>query len=149
VGDHLDLLGEGLAEVVDRVDPELLLLPWPLDGHPDHGAVAAALARRPLRSSPELWGYEVHTPILRPDRVVDVSTVIDRVDAALAEHATAAAALDLTAVRGLARYRSLASAGGVGHAEAFVTLCWSDLPAWVSAAAQVPVGRRAARTRSR
>ncbi len=133
VSHHLEALAAALIEVADLVRPGLVLLPWPSDDHPDHRAVATALARRPLSARPELWGYEVHTPILRPDRVIDVTEVTGRVDAAVAEHVSAAAAFDLSAVRGLQRYRSLATAAGSGHAEAFVTLRWGDLASWVDA----------------
>lgn len=137
VSEHIEALADALVEVADALEPGLVLLPWPVDDHPDHRAVAAALARRPLPTRPELWGYEVHTPILRPDRAIDVTAVTDRVDAAVAEHASAAAAFDLTAVQGIKRYRSLATAAGLGHAEAFVTLRWGDLPAWVAAGRRV------------
>lgn len=133
VSEHLDTLADALIEVADILEPGLVLVPWPLDDHPDHRAIAAALTRRPLPTRPELWGYEVHTPILWPDRAIDVTEVTGRVDAAVAAYASAAVALDLTAVRGLQRYRSLATAAGAGHAEAFVTLDWGDLPTWVAA----------------
>ncbi|MFU8841514.1 MAG: PIG-L deacetylase family protein [Nitriliruptoraceae bacterium] len=133
VDEHLEELSEALAGMLQVIGPDLVLLPWPLDAHRDHRAVAAALSKVPAQPGCDLWGYEVHTPIARPDRVIDVTEVSAAVTAALAAHVTAAAAFDLTAVRGLARYRSLATTAGTGQAEAFVSLRWSELSAWVAA----------------
>ena len=134
---ELAALGDVLDAALERHRPEVVLLPWPVDGHPDHRAVTRALATQPVRSGCELYGYEVHTPILRPDRVVDIEVALATKRAALTAHHTAAHAFDLEATLGLARWRSLATTAGRSSAEAFLTLRWQDLPVWGEAAAQV------------
>ncbi|MFO7778432.1 MAG: PIG-L deacetylase family protein [Nitriliruptoraceae bacterium] len=134
---ELPALGDVLDAAFERHQPQVVLLPWPVDGHPDHRAVTRALATLAPRPGCELYGYEVHTPILRPDRVVDVEVAVTTKRAALSAHRTAGQAFDLEATLGLARWRSLATTAGRGSAEAFLTLRWQDLPAWDAAAAQV------------
>lgn len=134
---ELAALGDVLDAALERHRPEVVLLPWPVDGHPDHRAVNRALATQPVRSGCELYGYEVHTPILRPDRVVDIEAALATKGAALTAHRTAAQAFDLEATLGLARWRSLATTAGRGSAEAFLTLRWQDLPAWEEAASRI------------
>lgn len=137
LADELAALGEVLDAALERHRPEVVLLPWPMDGHPDHRAVTRALATRSIRPGCELYGYEVHTPILRPDRVVDIDGTLAAKAAALTTHRTAAKAFDLEATLALARWRSLATTAGRSSAEAFLTLQWQDLPAWEEAASQL------------
>jgi len=137
LSNELATLGEVLDAALDRHRPEVVLLPWPMDGHPDHRAVTRALATRSIRPRCELYGYEVHTPILQPDRVVDIEVTLATKATALAAHRTAASAFDLEATLALSRWRSLATTAGRSSAEAFLTLQWQDLPAWEAAASQL------------
>ncbi len=135
-GDGLDdgALAGGIAAAVEGVRPDVVFVPWPLDGHPDHGAVADALALVTARqgraagrllASAEVWGYETRTA-LPPNRVVDVTEVIDTKRAALAAHRTAALAFDLEAGVGLNRWRSVHGLMGRGYAEAFLAVPAGD-----------------------
>lgn len=133
----LPSLSDVLSTALSRHRPDVVLLPWPLDGHPDHRAVTLALARIPEQPGCELYGYEVHTPILRPDRIIDVGSTLASKRAALRMYRAAAQAFELDATLGLARWRSLATTAGRSSAEAFVTLTWQELPRWGEAAAQV------------
>lgn len=133
---HLDALAADVAALAAELEPEVVLCPWPLDGHPDHAAVAravAAAARRAPGSFPagtEVWGYETWTP-LPATRLVDVTAVIGLKEEALAAHATAHQAFDVRAMVGLNRYRSVHGLMGRGYAEAFLTTpspqAWADL----------------------
>lgn len=119
---RLDRLAVDLAALLDERRPDALFLPWFGDGHPDHQALSDALARVPtLPDGMEVWGYETWTALV-PNRVVDVTTVIDRKREAVATHETAAQAFDLSAGLGLSRWRSLHGLLGRGHAEAFLAL---------------------------
>ena len=40
---HVAVIARNLAEVIDRIDPECIFAPSPLDNHSDHRAVAAAV----------------------------------------------------------------------------------------------------------
>lgn len=130
-------LGTHLAALVRELEPEVVLLPWFLDGHPDHQALTPGLARAGLPGNLQVWAYETWTP-LPANRIVDVSAVADQRDAALAAHVLAAQAFDLTAMQGLSRWRSVHGLMGRGHAEAFLAGSLEDylaLAARVEAAA--------------
>ena len=81
-------LGGELETIIAQARPEVLLLPWFLDGHPDHQALTTALASTGLPAGLELWGYETWTP-LPANRIVDITAANDRKGAALAAHRTA------------------------------------------------------------
>jgi LmbE family N-acetylglucosaminyl deacetylase len=120
---QMEELTEALSAAIAELEPEAVFAPWLLDGTPDHRAVANALAGaltngRAARQ-PEVWGYEVWTALV-PNRIVDITSVIERKRAALAAHETAALALDLSAGEGLSRWRTMHSLGGRGWAEAFL-----------------------------
>lgn len=119
---RLDHLAGDLAAVLAERRPDALFLPWFLDGHPDHQALSDALALVPaVPAEMEVWGYETWTALV-PNRVVDITAVIDRKREALATHRTAALAFDLSAGLGLSRWRSVHGLLGRGHAEAFLAL---------------------------
>ncbi|MGQ0616006.1 MAG: PIG-L deacetylase family protein [Acidimicrobiia bacterium] len=118
-------LVDGLARQLHQFRPEVVFAPWLLDGHPDHRAVAAALATALAGddgdSRPEVWGYETWTALV-PNRLVDVTATIEDKRRALALHRTAGLAIDLSASIGLNRWRSLHGLMGEGYAEAFLAL---------------------------
>jgi len=108
---------------IAELEPEAVFAPWLLDGTPDHRAVAnalgGALADGGADARPEVWGYEVWTPLV-PNRIVEITSVIGRKREAIAAHRTASLALDLSAGEGLGRWRTLQTLGGRGWAEAFL-----------------------------
>jgi N-acetylglucosamine malate deacetylase 1 len=112
-----------LRAAIAELEPQAVFAPWLLDGTPDHRAVAAALggalADGGADGRPEVWGYEVWTALV-PNRIVDITSVIERKRAALAAYRTASLALDLSAGEGLGRWRTMHSLGGRGWAEAFL-----------------------------
>lgn len=120
VAAHVDALAAAVRALVEEVAPEAVFLPWFLDGHPDHRAVSdAVLAAAP--DDLELWGYETHTALV-PNRLVDISSVVDRKRRAIEAHATAGQAFELDTALGLNRWRSIHGLMGRGHAEAFLAL---------------------------
>jgi len=133
VFEHLDQLVSLLRHQLSSLTPQVVLTPWPLERHPDHRACTAALARAQPTEA-ELWGYEAHTPIPLPDRVIDIHADLAAKEAALAAHVTAARAFDLHACLGLARWRALSTDAGHGAAEAFLTLSREELPSLIAAA---------------
>ena len=122
-----------LATVVAEVAPQIVIAPWWLDDHPDHRAVWAAVAGTPLPKGTMVWLGEIWTP-LHPTRVVDITAVAEQKRRALAVHRTANRAIEMEAMLGLSRYRSLFGMGGHGYAEAFVEVAAEDLERWVAAA---------------
>jgi LmbE family N-acetylglucosaminyl deacetylase len=123
--DHIDALGEQIWAAVDHVRPDVVFVPWWLDGHADHRAVARALVSSPRTSAAELWSYEVWTP-LEPNRIVDISAVVEVKERAIAAHRTAHLAFDVSAVLGLNRYRSVHGLMGRGYAEAFYAVPFDE-----------------------
>jgi LmbE family N-acetylglucosaminyl deacetylase len=123
LAEHPRELASGLRKTIAELEPDAIFAPWLLDGGSDHRAVATAVAEvlDGAGKRPEVWGYEVWTPLV-PNRAIDITEVIERKRAAIACHETAAAALDLSAGEGLARWRSLQTLGGRGWVEAFVAL---------------------------
>jgi LmbE family N-acetylglucosaminyl deacetylase len=85
---------------------DLVMLPWFLD-------------RAGIEPATELWGYETRVPV-PANRLVDVTSVLEQKQAAIAAHATAAQAFDLEAALGLNRWRSIHGLMGRGYAEAFL-----------------------------
>jgi LmbE family N-acetylglucosaminyl deacetylase len=124
-------LSRALTDELRRARPELLLVPSPLEEHPDHRAVNTALFQAAqagqaglaglhgLHGPFEVWGYETSTP-LPANRIVDITSVLAQKEEALAAHATASLAFDITAIVGLNRYRSVHGLMGRGWAEAYL-----------------------------
>lgn len=135
-------VGAELGLLVAETLPEVLLVPWFLDGHPDHQALTTALGHAGPLDGVEVWGYETWTP-LPANRIVDVTRVIDRRRAALAAHVTAAQAFDLEAMGSLARWRSVHGLMGRGYAEAFLAAPAADYLALATLAASTPTEVRA------
>jgi LmbE family N-acetylglucosaminyl deacetylase len=126
LADTTGALAADVAALLQERRPEVLFLPWFLDGHPDHRALSTALALvSRLPEGLEVWAYETWTALV-PNRLVDITSVISRKEEALAVHRTAAQAFDLTAGLGLSRWRSVHGLLGRGHAEAFLALPVAD-----------------------
>jgi LmbE family N-acetylglucosaminyl deacetylase len=131
LADRVDDLAAAVTALIDELEPEAIFLPWFLDGHADHRALSdAVLAAGP--GDVELWGYETHTALV-PNRVVDITTVVDRKRRAIEAHATAGLAFELDTALGLNRWRSIHGLMGRGHAEAFLALSAADYRALASA----------------
>ncbi len=120
LAEDLDGLTHDLQTVIDEVRPGAVMVPWPLDGHPDHRAVARAVSQSQLSSGVEIWAYEVWTP-LWANRLVEIGDVIDVKKAAIDCH-RADRNLDPDIALSLNRYRSAAGQTSSTHAEAFLVL---------------------------
>ncbi len=120
LSEHIAEIRRGISALVAEVRPEVVFVPWFLDGHPDHRAVSDALAGAELGDL-EVWGYETWTA-LPHNRIVDITTVMDRKREALAAHETAFLAFDVSSTIELARWRSAHGLMGRGYAEAFLAM---------------------------
>lgn len=113
-----------LAERVRALAIDTLYAPWIGEHHVDHHVLARAarlaLVLAGFRGA--AWGYEVWTPLV-PTLIVDVSAVHAQKLAALQEHGSQLAYLDL-ATKGLAlsRQRAMYLAKQAQHGEAFAPL---------------------------
>jgi LmbE family N-acetylglucosaminyl deacetylase len=118
---QIEPLTDSLQVVIDEMHPDAIFVPWPMDAHPDHRAVATAVAACALAPATEIWGYEVWAP-LPANRLVDVTQAWPRKTAALELHRSAFAGFDPFAFLSLQRWRSVFLLDGRGYAEAFLVL---------------------------
>lgn len=124
-GNDAKRLAKELRSLFQREAPELIYLPHPREGHPDHKATLR-IVRTALRGSgiktPTLRGYEVWTPLPEHDHVEDITALMPRKLRALRAHRSQLGEFDyVRAARGLNEYRG-ALAGKCRFAEVFQTL---------------------------
>ncbi|HEX5050379.1 MAG TPA: PIG-L deacetylase family protein [Planctomycetota bacterium] len=118
------------VEELARWQPDVVYLPWALEGHPDHHALHVVVTRAIDRAQ---WrglalGYEVWNAMV-PDVVVDVTSVMDQKRRAMLAHGSQIAYVTYEhCLAGLNAYRSLVHQRGRGYAEAF-QLVRGPLPA--------------------
>jgi len=106
-------------EILDKSDPDVIYLPSFIETHRDHYA-ANILLKNNLVKSATIAAYEVWTPLI-PNRLVNISPVIDEKRNALLEHASQLKELDyLDAALSLNRYRAAMFRKGSQFAEAFI-----------------------------
>lgn len=95
-----------------------LLAPSPFEIHPDHRAVCLAAIEAAEDSAAQLGFYEVGQPLL-PNRLIDITAVLERKRAAMACFASQLAIQQYDDhVQALNRYRAYTLGDAVSHAEA-------------------------------
>ena len=110
-----------IADHLSAVKPAIVYLPTIFDSHRDHraGCRATSRAMECLPDTTICREYEVWAP-LTPNRLADISDVLEAKIAALQCHESQLRSLDYVAVtRGLAAYRTMHRLHGRGAAEAF------------------------------
>jgi N-acetylglucosamine malate deacetylase 1 len=118
LADDPSALASVVAPLLDSVD--LVYAPHPDEDHADHAALGRAIAETADRA--EAFGYEIWTPVARPDRTVDISAVMERkLEAVRCYRCQLEYWPYDRAVEGLNAYRG-ALFEGVDYAEAFVSL---------------------------
>lgn len=118
-------VARALRPLMERIRPAVVYAPWLLDNHESHLVVAHALADVLEQSAPcgEVWGYEVWTPLI-PNRIVDITAVLERKGAVLQQYASQLARKDVASMGlGLSRYRAgLLADRAAAAAEVFLAL---------------------------
>jgi len=117
-----------LRTLLESYRPRTVYLPWPGDAHGDHRSVAKAAGQAlgELSFEVQAWGYEVWSA-LTPERVIDVTSVVDRKRRALAVHLTQDYDGRLAhRALGLAAWRSSCLENGGRYAEAFAALAFAE-----------------------
>ena len=129
-------LAAALEAQLREFDPDLVFAPAPSEIHPDHRALGEAIYRRVASSRPadadhdrfrllRLAFYEISHPIL-PNTLIDIASVSDRKNAALAAYQSQQAVRDYAgAIGGLNAYRRL-TLGGEGPVEAFRVISYDE-----------------------
>lgn len=119
LNEHESQVDQRIGQVISKVQPDLILCPFPSDGHSDHMVCARCTARAAtqLNWSGSIWAYEVWTA-LWPNVAVDITAVseeklktIKLYESQMDDRDYAGAALGLNKWRGLQH--------GVNYAEAF------------------------------
>jgi LmbE family N-acetylglucosaminyl deacetylase len=114
-----------LRPLLVRDQPGAVYLPHPGDSHPDHGAALPALLAAlsgSIAPPPEIWSYEVWTPLSEYDRVVDITPVMARKLRAVRCHRSQCCGIPYDrAVRGLNLYRGV-TAARCRYAEVFLSV---------------------------
>lgn len=118
---------ERIREQLLAFRPDLILVPSPVEIHPDHVALARVFCELLQRDEmlfaelavARIAFYEVSSP-LRPNAIVDITDVADSKYAAIAEHTSQVALRDYTAyARGLNAYRAMTLPPTARFAEAY------------------------------
>ncbi len=146
LGEHLPAIERAIAARLGPPGPDLLLAPSPLDGHPDHQAVAR-LAIAAARRSPalQLALYQVYGT-LRFDTLIDIEPVLRRKREAIGCYRTSLFERPeafAEAEEGLARFWAFFRRAP-GHHEALLTvargeaLSEPDVLAWLTHGAAAP-----------
>ncbi len=123
---NVDSLRDRLAEIVRETRPDLILVPSPIEIHPDHVALSTAFCAA-VQGHASLFAeaatarvafYEV-SQTLRPNTLVDITPVAEAKYAAIAAHRSQTALHDYVSyARGLNTFRSM-TLSGAKFAEAY------------------------------
>jgi len=122
-----DEAAPGILEQLRSFRPDLVLVPSPLEIHPDHVALARVFCELVQRDETlfadlavaRVAFYEVSQP-LRPNAIVDITEVAEAKYAAIGEHRSQLALHDYAGyARGLNAYRSMTLPAAATYAEAY------------------------------
>src|SRR5258706_725264 len=122
-------LDDRISAILREWKPDLIAVPSPLEIHPDHIALSRAFCDLIARDASlfadlavaRVAFYEVSAP-LRPNALVDITSVADVKYAAIAAHASQSAIRDYTSyARGLNAWRTMTLPPEVKFAEAYWT----------------------------
>ena len=106
-------------DILEKSNPDIIYLPSFCETHRDHYAANILLKNNLVRSA-TIAAYEVWTPLI-PNRLVNISSVIEDKRNALLEHASQLKELDyLDAALSLNRYRAAMFRKDPRYAEAFI-----------------------------
>ena len=125
LSDHFDELVDLLEREILDFHPDLIAVPSPVEIHPDHVALSAALCATLQRgtvgssiATARVAFYEVSQP-LRPNLLLDITSVAARRQEAIRAHHSQTTLRDYASFAdSLARYRAL-TLSSASHAEAF------------------------------
>lgn len=105
--------------ILEKTNPDVIYLPSFVEKHRDLYATNVLLKNNLIQSC-DIAAYEIWTPHA-PNRLVNISTVVEEKRAAMQEHASQLHELDyLEASIGLNRYRAGMYSVGIQYAEAFI-----------------------------
>ena len=116
-----------LIETIQRIRPDIIYTPFPIDYHFDHIAATEIVVKalQNLDHPPLVRGYESIIPLL-PNKIMDITDTIDLKRQAVACFETQNAVSDYcrTIVEGLNKHRSYGEMAGKGYGEAIFESDW-------------------------
>lgn len=122
---HTALAEKVIQATIDDFQPDLIMLPFLTDRHPDHvaaGLCLLAVLRRMERRQLALLscaGYEVWSPI-QANNIVDITACLDQKQSAIAVYESQLRDTNyLDGTLSLSRYRAISNLIAGSHAEAF------------------------------
>jgi LmbE family N-acetylglucosaminyl deacetylase len=122
----IDKAAEEIRQLFNDFPPNLIYLPSFLDKHNDHFATNQIVKKLGLKNT-ILAAYEVWTPLI-PNRIVDISNLINQKEKAIQAHVSQIKALQYDkAILGLNQYRAkMYTKKNFEYAEAFLVLKSQD-----------------------
>ena len=134
-----DAAVERVRQQVVRIRPDVVLLPWLLDNHPDHRSTNILFAKACPQEEMLVLGYEIWS-LLEPNAVLDISSHLEAKLALIRNFPSQLALVDYASyAAGLARvrgYHANLDLSKAGAAEAYVALPCRDYCALVNALAK-------------
>ncbi len=116
-----------IEQILSEIKPDAVLLPFFLDNHPDHRAVAPILAEaaKSFTDTP-VFLYEVWSALI-PNQIIDISEVADKKVEALNCYQSQDVATMIPQITALSQYRALSLGNGWKYAEGFFKTTSHDL----------------------
>jgi LmbE family N-acetylglucosaminyl deacetylase len=114
---------EELSQVVRKIKPDAIFLPFLLDNHPDHIATNNIFVQaiKNYNGDVACYGYEVWTPLSAPNCIIDITEHIKVKRKALEQFQNQLAQYNfIEAVMGLSRYRGMVHMIGDKYVEVFL-----------------------------
>ena len=122
---HVDQVARIIVETIEDYRPDVIMLPFLTDRHPDHVAAGVCLLAALRQLGPHLLGrltcagYEVWSPI-QANSVVDISAWVDKKTSAICAHASQLRDTNyLEGALSLNRLRAVSNVISGSHAQAF------------------------------
>ena len=112
-----------LSDIIENIQPEAVFLPFFTDNHADHIATNGIFLRAALKHKNDImcYGYEIWTPLMSPNCIVNITSQLEIKKKALEQHQSQTSQLPLVeAMIGLARYRGVLYTLKDNYAEAFL-----------------------------
>lgn len=134
VSEYNDNLGtphvSELRKIIADFKPDIILLPWFLDGHKHHRAVNKLFARAAVGCSALVVSYEIWS-LLQPNAILDISSVINEKLGLISVYRTQLSEIDyISYAKSLARVRAVQKGADKtrekGFAECFFVLPSAD-----------------------
>ena len=121
-------LSNRFTELFDRVQPDIIFVPFMIDNHQDHIAISKALLKSYKKHKMDslVYAYSVWTTLI-PNVIVDISEVWDEKEKAIKCYKTQTETRDYAKMASsIAQYWSVVKGKGTSHCETFFKASMSE-----------------------